>query len=56
MREQPICGSCHGPERTLGPGVSARLAQRYPEDRAIGFRDGDIRGWFWVEVPNARRP
>jgi hypothetical protein len=56
IREQPLCGSCHGPERALGPGVTARLAQLYPEDRAIGFRDGDIRGWFWLEVPGTRRP
>jgi hypothetical protein len=56
IREQPICAPCHGPEQVLGPGVSTRLAKRYPEDRATGFRDGDIRGWFWVEVPGPRRP
>jgi hypothetical protein len=56
IREQPICASCHGPEQILSPGVSARLAKRYPEDRAVGFHDGDIRGWFWVEVPGTRRP
>ena len=56
IREQPICGSCHGPEQALSPGVSARLAKRYPEDRAVGFHDGEIRGWFWVEVPRAPRP
>ena len=55
IREQPICASCHGPERTLSPGVRARLAKRYPEDRAVGFHDGDIRGWFWVVVPNTPR-
>ena len=27
------------------------LADRYPVDRAVGFRDGEIRGWFWVEMP-----
>ena len=51
IREQPICQSCHGPERTLGPGVRALLARRYPLDQAVGFHEGDIRGWFWVEVP-----
>lgn len=55
IREQPICASCHGPEQTLSPGVSMRLAKRYPEDRAVGFREGDIRGWFWVVVPNKPR-
>jgi hypothetical protein len=56
IREQPICQSCHGPERTLGPGVRARLTQRYPTDRAVGFREGDIRGWFWAEVPRTPHP
>jgi hypothetical protein len=27
------------------------LAARYPDDRATGFAPGDLRGWFWVEVP-----
>ena len=50
IREQPICQSCHGPEKSLGPGVRALLARRYPVDEAVGFHEGDIRGWFWVEV------
>jgi hypothetical protein len=55
IREQPICQSCHGPERTLGPGVRVLLARRYPLDQAVGFHEGDIRGWFWAEVPTPRR-
>lgn len=51
IREQPICASCHGPERNLGAGVRERIAAKYPADRATGFREGDVRGWFWVEVP-----
>jgi hypothetical protein len=29
----------------------ARSADRYPQDRARGFANGEIRGWCWVEVP-----
>jgi hypothetical protein len=54
IREQRICASCHGPEETLRADVRARLAERYPADRAVGFHEGDIRGWFWVEVPRDR--
>lgn len=50
IREQPVCQSCHGPERALGPGVRVVLARRYPLDQAVGFHEGDIRGWFWAEV------
>ena len=53
IREQPICQSCHGPEGTLGPGVRELLARRYPLDQAVGFHEGEIRGWFWAEVRTA---
>jgi hypothetical protein len=55
VREQVICASCHGPLESLRPDVRARLAERYPADRATGFREGDIHGWFWVELPRNPR-
>lgn len=53
--EQPMCSGCHGTPDRLAPGVALILKQRYPADRAIGFRDGEIRGWFWVEMPKRPR-
>ena len=55
IAHQPICASCHGPADRLDPGVRSALKVRYPADRAIGFRRGEIRGWFWVEMPKNRR-
>ena len=49
--EQPMCGGCHGTQKQISPGVKLLLQERYPLDHAIGFRDGEIRGWFWVELP-----
>jgi hypothetical protein len=49
--EQPMCGGCHGTRERMSPGVKLLLQDRYPFDRATGFRDGEIRGWFWVELP-----
>jgi hypothetical protein len=49
--EQPMCGGCHGTSDRLAPGLTLVLKRRYPSDRATGFRDGEIRGWFWVEMP-----
>jgi hypothetical protein len=51
MVEQAMCGNCHGTQKQLAPGVDMVRRQRYPADRAVGFRDGDIRGWYWVEMP-----
>lgn len=49
-----MCVACHGPRETLSPDVAAALAVRYPDDRAVGFAEGDLRGYFWAEVP--KRP
>jgi hypothetical protein len=46
---QPVCLTCHGP--ALADDVAARLAVLYPDDRAVGFHEGDFRGVFWVEYP-----
>ena len=50
IAERPICSSCHGPVERLSAGVRAALAERYPRDKAVGFHDGEIRGWFWLEL------
>ena len=44
---QPLCLACHG--ETLAPAVRERLAERYPDDRASGYRLGDFRGLFYAE-------
>jgi Protein of unknown function (DUF3365) len=54
MALRPMCVGCHGPEERLAPAVKAVLKDRYPADRATGFTEGEIRGWFWVEMP--KRP
>ena len=45
------CLACHGAEEELAPGVKDALARLYPDDEATGYSIGDLRGWFWVEVP-----
>jgi len=45
------CVVCHGDPAQIPDAVLAALAARYPDDRATGFAEGDLRGWFWVEVP-----
>lgn len=47
---QALCLSCHGDPAKLSPEVAERLRQRYPEDRAVGFAEGDVRGVVWVEI------
>lgn len=55
IAQRPLCATCHGPAEGIDPAVRALLRERYPADRAVGFREGEIRGWFWVEVPKRGR-
>lgn len=51
IRLQAQCLMCHGPTDSIPDPVKAALAKHYPTDQATGFQDGDLRGWFCVEVP-----
>jgi hypothetical protein len=51
IAHRAVCSPCHGTDEQVTPAVRAELNQRYPQDRAIGFKEGDLRGWLWVEVP-----
>ena len=45
------CGMCHGQREELADEVIAKLDEYYPDDEAVGFTEGDLRGWIWVEAP-----
>jgi len=42
-----LCLNCHGKE--LNPDVVQALGGLYPEDRATGYAEGEVRGAFLVE-------
>jgi hypothetical protein len=42
----PLCLGCHG--EAIAPAVAEKIAELYPDDKATGFREGDIRGAFVV--------
>jgi hypothetical protein len=50
---QPLCLRCHGEPASLEPEVRARLAELYPDDQAVGYREGDLRGAVSVRIPLA---
>ena len=51
IRMKKPCLKCHGSAADVPDEVASMLAEAYPEDEATGFAEGDLRGWFWVEVP-----
>ena len=52
----PACVQCHGNTEQIAPDVQARLAEQYPQDQATGFAEGELRGYFWVQVPASANP
>lgn len=44
----PLCLTCHGDEPTQD--IAKMLAKLYPEDQALGFSAGDMRGAFTVQL------
>lgn len=45
------CLACHASREALAEGTRAWLARAYPEDRALGYALGDLRGFWWAEAP-----
>jgi hypothetical protein len=41
---QGVCLGCHGPADKIKPAVQAVLGQHYPNDKATGYSEGQIRG------------
>jgi len=47
---QPMCLQCHGDPTTFDPATRQLLEERYPEDEAVGYEVGDLRGAVSVTV------
>lgn len=41
-----LCLNCHGTQ--ISPAITAKLGELYPQDKATGFQEGDLRGAFVV--------
>lgn len=48
---QDICLQCHGTTDKLSPAVKAKLQEVYPQDQAIGYGVGEIRGAMTLKRP-----
>ena len=41
---QAECLNCHGSQTNIMPEVKELIAQNYPDDKAVGYNIGDLRG------------
>jgi len=46
----PPCLTCHGDVATMDPELAQRLRDLYPQDRAVGYSLGDLRGAVSVRL------
>lgn len=51
IRLKEACIKCHGASETITAEVASKINDHYPTDAAMGFAEGDLRGYFWIEVP-----
>lgn len=51
IKMKPLCLSCHG---TVGESISEKdyknISNLYPDDKAIGYKEGDFRGIWSIEL------
>lgn len=52
---QEVCLRCHGDSETFSPALSGLLEKFYPQDQAVGYREGELRGAFRVEIDLAKQ-
>ncbi len=48
IKVKGMCLICHGSK--LSKDLDQKLTKLYPKDQARGFKAGDFRGLFWLEV------
>ena len=50
IRIMELCIKCHGDKTTFGPELTGILNEKYPDDSAVGYRPGELRGMFVVSI------
>lgn len=48
---QDLCLKCHGTPDQVSPEVQAKLKELYPDDKAVGYKAGDVRGAITIKKP-----
>jgi hypothetical protein len=47
---EKACTKCHGDIKDINPKVKEIISKAYPNDKAIGFKVGDLRGAMVAEI------
>lgn len=47
----PACLNCHGSNAHINPKTKDAIKQKYPADKATGYKEGDFRGLWKITFP-----
>ncbi|HHC11418.1 MAG TPA: DUF3365 domain-containing protein, partial [Campylobacterales bacterium] len=47
---KPVCLKCHGTIKDVSAKVQKAIISKYPNDKAVGFKQGDLRGVIVSEI------
>ncbi len=47
IKTQGVCLKCHG--QNISKNLHSTINELYPSDQAIGYKTGEIRGYFWAQ-------
>ncbi len=48
-----FCLKCHGDSQTIDEKAAAALEEKYQDDKAVDYNEGDLRGMFVVQIESA---
>ncbi len=51
LKIKPLCLMCHGDPKLMDKKLLAKIKKYYPNDRAVGYKVGDLRGVVEVQIP-----
>jgi hypothetical protein len=51
MKAIPLFGPCYNCHGAVKPNLKSEITRLYPNDQAVGFEVGDVRGAFTVQIP-----
>jgi hypothetical protein len=49
-----MCLQCHGKPGDIAPQVREKILKLYPQDKAVGYSENEVRGIWKIEFKNRR--
>lgn len=46
----PTCVKCHGGKEDISASTQKLIAEKYPNDKAVGYKMGDLRGMWKIKL------